>query len=287
MSRPLRIEFPGALYHVTARGNERKPIVRDELDCENWLAGLTSVSARFGWRFYAWCLMRNHYHLLLETPRPNLARGMRELNGLYAQGFNRRHHRVGHLFQGRYKAILVEREPHLLEACRYVVLNPARLRRPTQLYERWAWSSYRACAGFAPAPFFLALDRLLEQFAPERERAQRAYRAFVRNGLGVATPWQGAEGALYLADKPYIRRRGSGVRASPESPRRQREPITVSLEELLRSEGDRAILRAYREGGYRLREIAAALDVHYSTVSRRLAAQEQAAARGDLLRCKT
>jgi putative transposase len=240
--------------------------------------------------------MGNHYHLLLETPRPNLARGMRELNGLYAQSFNRRHRRVGHLFQGRYKAILVERETHLLEACRYVVLNPERVRSGSWPYQSWRWSSYRASAGLAPAPSFLALDRLLEQFGLQRVRAQRAYRAFVRDGIGRPSPWHAAEGELYLAGKPFIRRRSTGVRASPEIARRQREPISVSLEDILRGEEDGAILRAYREGGFRLREIAAVLGVHYSTVSRRLAAQERAARGGSAscsarpdsgLECKT
>ena len=126
MARPLRLEFAGAVYHVTSRGNARQDIVGDDDDRRSFLTLLGHVIDRFGWRCHAYCLMDNHYHLLLETPRPNLSRGMRQLNGRYTQAYHRRHHRGGHLFQGRFKAILVEKDAHLLELCRYVVLNPVR-----------------------------------------------------------------------------------------------------------------------------------------------------------------
>ena len=126
MARPLRPEFPGAVYHLTSRGNARQPVFLDDADREAFLATLAEAAGRWGWLCHAHCLMTNHYHLLVETPRPTLARGMRDLNGVYTQRFNRRHGRPGHLFQGRYTAVLVERESHLLELCRYVVLNPVR-----------------------------------------------------------------------------------------------------------------------------------------------------------------
>jgi REP element-mobilizing transposase RayT len=273
MSRPLRIEFAGALYHVTARGNERKAIVRDDLDREEWVATLAHVCDRFAWRCLAWCLMDNHFHLVVETPKANLARGMRQLNGRYAQRFNRRRRRVGHLFQGRYKALLVQRGAHLLGACRYTVLNPERTRAPRR-YDTWPWSSYRATAGLESPPRWLDVDQLLGQFAPERALAQRRYRAFIRVGLehAAVTP---SESEIYVAERTYIRRRGGKPNGSPEIPRIQRKPIAVPLEQLFRANGDHAITRAYREGGYTLREIADVLGVHYSTISRRLAAQER------------
>src|SRR6185369_14352378 len=126
MARPLRLEFEGALYHVTSRGNERSPIFRDDRDRTKFLEILGSIASVSRWAVHAYCLMGNHYHLLLETPRPNLSAGMQRINGRYTQWFNRRHRRAGHLLQGRFKAILVERDPHLLELCRYVVLNPVR-----------------------------------------------------------------------------------------------------------------------------------------------------------------
>jgi putative transposase len=126
MSRPLRIEYPGALYHLTSRGNARQDIFLDDTDRAVFLDVLASVIERHGWHLYAYCLMGNHYHLLAETPHSNLSRGMRWLNGVYTQRFNRRHERVGHILQGRFKAILAERESYLLELSRYTVLNPVR-----------------------------------------------------------------------------------------------------------------------------------------------------------------
>jgi putative transposase len=285
VSRPLRIEFAGALYHVTARGNERKAIVRDDRDREEWVATLAHTCDRFAWRCLAWCLMDNHFHLVLETPKPNLARAMRQLNGRYAQRFNRCHRRVGHLFQGRYKALLVQDDPHLLEACRYTVLNPARTRRPRR-YDTWPWSSYRATAGLEPAPPWLDLRRLLGMFAPERPLAQRRYRAFIREGLEQPQSLQPEEGEIYLAQRHYIRRHGGKPNGSPEIPRPQREPIAHTLDELLHTRNGQTIARAYREGGYTLREIADALGLHYSTISRRLAAHENQN-HTTLSRCKT
>ena len=122
MARPLRIEYDGALYHITSRGNERKPIYKDE-DRTVFLDVLKQVNKRFNWICHAYCLMNNHYHIVVETPDGNLSKGMRQLNGVYTQTFNRWHHRVGHVFQGRYKAIVIEKESYLLEVSRYVVLN--------------------------------------------------------------------------------------------------------------------------------------------------------------------
>ncbi len=126
MARPLRIESPGAVYHLTSRGNARNSIYLDDNDRQRFLAILGNVVDRYNWLCHAFCLMDNHYHLLIETLDPNLSLGMRQLNGVYTQGFNRAHNRVGHVFQGRYKAILVEKDEHLLELCRYIVLNPMR-----------------------------------------------------------------------------------------------------------------------------------------------------------------
>lgn len=274
MSRPLRIEFPGALYHVTSRGNEQKAIVRDDLDRQDWVATFGLVCVRFGWRCLAWCLMDNHFHFVLETPKANLARGMQQLNGRYAQRFNARHDRVGHLFQGRYKALLTQSGGHLLEACRYTVLNPERTETPRP-YDTWRWSSYRATAGLEPAPPWLDVDQLLGQFAPRRALARRRYRAFVRECLEEPGARPPVESEIYLATRAYVRRRGGKPNGSREIPRIQREPIAVPLEVFLRTNGDEGVARAYREGGFRLREIADALGVHYSTISRRIGAQER------------
>lgn len=147
MSRPIRIEFPEALYHVTARGDRREDIFEADQDRHVFLLTLAEVVTRFNWLCYAWCLMDNHYHLLIQTPDGNLSKGMRQLNGVYTQAGNRRHRRVGHLFQGRFKAILVDSDAYLLELSRYVVLNPVRAGMVKNIAD-WPWNSYRASVGW-------------------------------------------------------------------------------------------------------------------------------------------
>src|SRR6267142_1824255 len=181
MARPLRLEFSGAIYHLTGRGKARQKVFFTDADRELFLNTLAGVVTRYHWICHAYCLMENHYHLLVETPKANLAIGMRQLNGIYTQAFNRRHRRVGHLFQGRYKAIVVEKEAYLLELCRYVVLNPVRAKLVTQP-RAWKWSSYRATAGMEEAPPWLTVDWVLGQFGQTRGRAHRAYQQFVAAG---------------------------------------------------------------------------------------------------------
>lgn len=143
MARPLRIEFEGAFYHVMAHGNARQDIFLDDAGRQRFIGNLGRVAQRFDWAVWAWCLMGNHYHLLTETRQPTLSTGMREVNGVYTQAFNRHHRRVGHVLQGRYKSILVDQDAYLLELARYIVLNPVRAGFVPSAGE-FAWSSYRA-----------------------------------------------------------------------------------------------------------------------------------------------
>jgi REP element-mobilizing transposase RayT len=272
MARPLRLEFPGGVYHVTSRGDGREAIFLDDDDRQQFLALLGHTSERFGWHCHAYCLMNNHYHLLLETPAPNLSRGMRHLNGVYTQRFNRRHERVGHVFQGRYKAIVVQKDAHVLELCRYVVLNPVRARLVKQV-RQWPWSSYRATAGQGQRPAWLTVDWILAQFARQPQRAVRAYRRFVAEGVGE-TPWQELTGQIYYGDEAFVAQVAQGTKRSSEVPRRQRQPVRPLLAHLLTTGTPAEVGRAYREYGYRLGEIAQQLGVHYATVSRRLRAFE-------------
>ncbi len=178
MARPLRIEFAGALYHVTSRGNAQGDIFFTDDDRHAFLAILGKVCGRYNWLCHAYCLMGNHYHLLVETPEGNLSKGMRQLNGVYTQYVNRRHGRVGHLFQGRFKGILVQKEAYLLELTRYIVLNPVRagmVKKP----EAWPWSSYRATVGLSKKMDFLCTDGLLSAFAEKRRKAAKAHARFV------------------------------------------------------------------------------------------------------------
>lgn len=170
MARPLRLEFAGALYHVTSRGDHRGQIYRDDTDRAFWMQVLAEVCARFQFVVHSFCQMGNHYHLLLETEHANLSDGMRQLNGIYSQYFNRRHDMVGHVFQGRYKAILVQKESYLLELARYIVLNPVRA-NIVALPEDWSWSSYRLMIGTAPPPSWLSAQWILEKFNASQPEA--------------------------------------------------------------------------------------------------------------------
>ena len=276
MARPLRLEFPGALYHVTSRGNAQADIYLDDPDRRIFLRILGATIRRYGWVLHAYCLMGNHYHLLLETPQPNLSRGMRQLNGVYTQCFNRRHQRVGHVFQGRFTAILVERESYLLVLARYVPLNPVRAGLVASA-EQWPWSSYRATAGLEPAPPWLSIAGVLERFSPDPNRAGLRFQEFVLAGVGAARPWSALRGQI-LGSEQFAQRMlppDAPAAASNEIPRRDRFAARPQLASLFPAEiaGNRerrnaAIMLAHRVHGYSLAEIARYLGLHYSTVSR-------------------
>ncbi len=270
MSRPLRIEYPNAIYHITSRGNAQANIFLDDTDRELFLQTLESVIKRFGWLCHAYCLMDNHYHLVIETPQPNLCGGMRQLNGVYTQRFNRVHQRVGHVFQGRYKSILVERDAYLLELCRYVVLNPVRAKMVDHV-SQWHWSSYAATAGIDACPSWLSIRWLLGQFSHSHRSI--AYAQFVANGVEEACLWDGLSKQIYLGSDTFV----DGVKSLvdmptdlPEVPRMQWKPAGKSLDDY-ENEGKHrndAMARAFLEGEFRMNEIAAHFGVHYSTVSR-------------------
>lgn len=182
MARCPRSEFPGAIHHVTARGNAGAWIYRGDADRRQFLAMLAWIARQRGWLCHAYCLMDNHYHLLVETVNAGLGAGMQWLNGTYAQGLNRSCGRSGHVFQGRYHAALVERGTHLLEAARYIVLNPVRASLCAGA-DDWVWSSYRGTAGDAPPDPLLTTDLVLSQFGDRRDLARARYRAFVADAL--------------------------------------------------------------------------------------------------------
>jgi len=157
MARPLRIELSGGLYHVTSHGDRREDIYFSDADREAWLALLGQVCERFSWCCHAYCQMTNYYHVVVETPEGNLAQGMRQLSGSYTQSINQAHGRVGHVFHGRYKSILIEKDSYLLELARYVVLNPLRAGMINEIGD-WPWSSYPAMIGAVPTLVWLQTD---------------------------------------------------------------------------------------------------------------------------------
>ncbi|MBI2999681.1 MAG: transposase [Deltaproteobacteria bacterium] len=277
MARPLRIEFPGAIYHVTSRGNARLAIYKDDQDRQCFLTTLAEVIDRYHWLLHAYCLMNNHYHLLVETPDGNLSKAMRQLNGVYTQRFNRRHGRVGHIFQGRFKAILIERDSHLLELCRYVVLNPVRT-GTVRSAENYRWSSYRGTVGLGKPESFLTVDWVLGQFGTKRFQARERYRQFVREGIEASSPWDKLHGGAILGSEAFLKRMGlflegkMGLREIPRAERfAHRPPLSkiVSPGQLKSKEArDRAIREAHVSYGYSLVEIARELGLHYTTISK-------------------
>jgi len=277
MSRPLRIQYAGAIYHLTSRGNAHADIFLDDTDREIFLAALAVVVERFSWRVYAYCLMGNHYHLLAETPQPNLSRGMRWLNGVYTQRFNRRHERAGHIFQGRFKAILVERDSYPLELARYIVLNPVRA-GATRAPDAWRWSSYRATAGEAAVPTWLNVGWILDQFGDGRAAAWRRYREFVAAGLDRPPPWRNLRGQVFLGTEAFVQALAPRLAQSQdatETPRSQRLVHRPALASLLprssgndRFERNAAIRDAHLRHAYTLAEIAREAGLSYATVSR-------------------
>lgn len=274
MARPLRLEVPGGVYHVMSRGNECQDIFLDDADRKRFLETLRTVTERSNVLCHTYCLMGNHYHLLVETPDGNISLAVRQLNGIYAQSFNRRHDRVGHLFQGRFTSKLIEKETYLLAVSRYVVLNPVRadlVARPSD----WEWSSYRALAGWDEPPSFLNVDWLLTHFGTsDRRHAQEAYREFVHdcsdnsNLLLDASPILGSDDFVERFREPL-------AAAAPfkDIPRVQRFVARPTLEQIFKGTSDRdtrnaRIHEAHVRNGYTMTEIAKHLGLHLMTISR-------------------
>jgi putative transposase len=243
MSRPLRLEYAGAIYHVTSRGNRREEIYLDDGDRQKWL--------------------------------DLLSQGMRQLNGVYTQKVNRRHGRVGHVFQGRFKAILVEKNSYLMELSRYIVLNPVRVRRVNDVHD-WPWSSYAAMIGAQPSPVWLETGWLLGQFSESRQLAITAYKDFVRTGIGLPTIWGKLRQQIYLGSDGFVEEMQNQLNTSSsdvdmkEVPRKQRRPAAKSLGwyEAHHEQRDDGMVSAYCSGDYTMKEIADWFGVHYATVSR-------------------
>jgi REP element-mobilizing transposase RayT len=272
MARPLRIEFSGALYHLTSRGNARQDIFRVDEDRHDFLDLLSKACDRYQWRCHAYCLMSNHYHLLIETLMPSLSRGMKYINGVYTQSFNRRHNRVGHVFQGRFKSILVDRDSYLLELARYIVLNPVRAGM-VRSAEEWPWSSYLATAGLAIAHPALTTDWVLGNFGKERKSAGLSYKNFVRQGSHHVSPWGTLKNQIYLGSDEFVDAMQGELNPSQslvDIPREQihKPPQPLSYFRKKYKERNRAMAEAYGSGHYTLTEVGQAFGVSYATVSR-------------------
>ena len=280
MARPLRIEFPDAIYHVTSRGDRREIIFEDDIDRQCFLDVVGEALARFDAVALAYCLMDNHYHFVLYTRRANLSQLMRQVNGVYTQAYNRRHSKVGHLFQGRFKGILVDQDAYLLEVCCYVDLNPVRARM-VRAAENWPWSSYTAHVGRVEAPAWLdtlavhgyLLGRPTET-SRDRLGAEARYATLVAEGKGVALWDRALSQQINLGDQDFVGRMQAKLEPAKvqakEIPRQQRRASVQPLQLYLANTADRdaSILAAVQEGGYSLTAIAGALGLSVSRVSR-------------------
>jgi REP-associated tyrosine transposase len=279
MSRPLRLQLPGGIYHVTARGNARGPIFEDDDDCARFLIVLASTITRYRVLCHAYCLMGNHYHLLLQTLEANLSIAMRHLNGVYTQRFNRRHERCGHVLQGRFGAQLVDGDAYLREVCRYIVLNPVRAGLVAHPAE-WRWSSFRATAGQAAAPGFLSVD-WVRSLSGARTHAEslRRFVSFVEAGIGAPESLVGRFSSKPVVGVTLPDRLGEQCRKAMECtefPCVQRFASRPALAHIFagvtsKTERNARVVVAVREHGYSMREVAECLGCHYATVSRVLA----------------
>ena len=272
MVRPLRLEFPGALYHVTTRGDGREDIYLGDEDRRGFLDLLGDVCRRFNWLVSAYCLMGNHYHLLVETREPNLSKGMRQLNGVYAQRFNKGHGRVGHVFQGRYDGILVQQEAYRLELTRYIILNPVRARIVREV-GNWPWSSYRATVGVEEAPDWMDIRATLLAFGRSEAKAVERYVRFVANGKGQPSPWEHLKNRVFLGSDAFVDAMHQHVprdRDLREIPQARARSSAKPLSSYARDCGDRngAIVAAYASGGYTMKAIGDYFGLHYSRVSK-------------------
>jgi REP element-mobilizing transposase RayT len=277
VARQLRIQYQGAVYHTTSRGNARNYIFQHEKDRNDLLTILEKTVKRHNWLCHAYCIMGNHYHLLVETPDANLAKGMQLLNQMYTQRYNRRHKRVGHVFQGRYKSFLVEKEAHLLELSRYIVLNPVRANL-VDCPSKWRWSSYNATAGHGWPRSFLTTEWILSQFSFRKGEARRLYKEFVHDGIGMGSPMDKVRHHVFLGGDTFIELSLNGQSSNEliyDVPRDQRLAARPSLKELFSNEEiaslalrNEKIGEAFELHGYTLRQIGKFLGLHPDYLSR-------------------
>lgn len=295
MSRPFRIELAGAVYHVTARGDRQEAIFLDDRDRVLFVDLLAEALERFDAGLLAYCLMGNHYHLVLCTRQPNLSAMMRHINGVFTQRFNRRHGKVGHVFQGRYKAILVDRECYLLEVCRYVDLNPVRAGLVASAQD-WSWSSYQALTGIRPAPHWLdtatlygaLLGRIPADLA-EKKQAWRLYAELVAAARDAPLWDRALRQQVYLGDEAFVERMQSHAAveclSAPDvpQPQRTRSPARKLSDWLaLCDTREQALYRAHREGGMTMTAMARELGLSVARVSQLVKKAERIGVRSSI-----
>lgn len=283
MGRPLRIEYPEAFYHVTSRGNERKDVFKSQRDREKFLTYLQTATDRYGAAVHVYCLMSNHYHLLLETPEGNLSQIMRHINGAYTNYYNTKRNRTGHLFQGRYKAILVEADEYATELSRYIHLNPVRAKMVEEP-EAYRWSSYRSYIGESKAPEWLKTAFILRYFGSNGKVAEKEYQRFVHDLLveesdysvdcSTARAILGSPGFMAAIEEKYL------IDKEPDRnlPELRKISKRLSLEAIIKESGScfgenerlaakASIYISHKYSGERLKDIGQRFGIGESAVS--------------------
>lgn len=272
MARSLRLEYAGGLYHITSRGNRKENIYDDDNDRSYFLALLGEVCSQYNWQCYGYCLMSNHYHLLIETIQGNLSKGMRQLNGVYSQKYNRQHNRVGHVFQGRYHAIIVEKQNYLLELSRYIVLNPVRAKMVSAATD-WPWSNHSATLGLRPGYPWLNTTWVLSQFSETKHDAIALYAEFVNDGIRTSSPLKEVKNQVFLGSDAFVERGLNMIEPDidlDEIPKIQRRMVPRSLQDISETRHTRnhAIVAAFNSGGYTMKQIGNYFGISYSMVSK-------------------
>lgn len=274
MTRPLRIEYPGALYHITARGNNQEPIFHCDEDRKLLLTILATTIRTHNWICHAYCLMNNHYHLCLETPEANLSIGMRDLNGIYAQSINKRYQTIGHIFQDRFNSFLIEKEAYLLNVVSYIVLNPVRAKLVVDPKD-WIWSNYRATAGLGKSPSWLETNWTRKLFSKNQLESTTKYQAFVLSQNNEVSPFEKIQEGKILGSPQFIHKvweENQETDKITEVPKPERTIGRPSLEDIFVDISDKearndAIRFAKRACGYPVTEIARHLNLSQTLVS--------------------
>jgi len=277
MARPLRIQYPGALYHLTARGNGGQKIFQDKLDYQIFLDELKKTIAGNNWISYAYCLMPNHYHLFIKTLDPNLSAGMRQLNGNFTQRSNIRHQRYGHLFQGRFKSVLVESAGYQGNIVRYITLNSVKAKL-VKATSQWPWSSHREIMGQSKATGCVHSNETLALFCKNKTAAKQEYSKFLKEKRDIEETWRDLHSGLILGSLEFVREviGKYGNKASKENIKKERFAGRPKIEDIFfksknRAQRNESILKAFKKYGYTQTEIGKHLGLHYSTVSRIIA----------------
>ena len=236
MARPLRIEYAGAFYHIISRGNEKGKIFASDFDRERFLDYLKKIVVRYQLKIHTYCLMNNHYHLLLETERPNISKVMHDLNSSYTAYFNARYKRAGHLFQGRYKSILVQADKYLHSLSKYIHLNPVRA-SITKGPEDYLWSSYRYFISDKEVPDFLTTEFILSIFSKDRKKSQVLYEKFVKEAIGKESDVirENIKGGFILGSSDFVgwvRNKFLKNKKDKEIPQIKQLKVTISPEKI-------------------------------------------------------